>query len=212
MELVGKVTVSSEMLGEVRSPAHRDRVWVLFHCSVGDLEPVNPRFLLFGFHDAKNVGFRPVDRWFRRAPLLEPVYNLYLSAIPTQSPRLEYRFLALAQAIDAYYFRRISQRSTDYVNIVRALQSLLPRKVRARVPTRFADLVKDTRHYFMHWNPKYEPLAAKDADLVAAWWGLKLILELVLLRERRYSVTDVGKIAENNIRVGQTIRMSFDQL
>ena len=73
-------------------------------------------------------------------------------------------------------------------------------------------MVKDTRHYFMHWNPKYERLAAKDADLVAAWWGLKLILELVLLRERRYSVTDVGKIAENNIRVGQTIRMSFDQL
>jgi len=210
-ELVGEVTVPAEMFGEIKRSPYRDRVWVLFHRAVGDLEPTNPRFMLFRYPYAENVAFRPLARWFRRAPLLEPVYNLYLSAIPTQSPKLEYRFLALAQALDAYYFRRF-RKEPAFVDVVRALVNELPRSVRRGVPDRFAVLVKDTRHYFTHWNPRYEQKAAKGDDLIAVMFGLMVMLELLLLRELGFSKSEIAQMAERNARVGQRIAQSFGQL
>lgn len=210
-ELVGEATLPARSYDGLRLPRHRERVWILFNRSVGETTPTDAQQMLFGFGYAKEVGFRPIARWFRRTELLEPIYNLYLSSIPTQSPRIEFRFLALAQALDAYYYRRFSKQ-LDFVDVVRALERELPGHVRRQIPPRFAPFVKDTRHYFTHWNKKYEKRAAKGNDLVALTFGLMVMVELLLLRELGLSKTEVAAIADENFCVSQIIRSSFGRL
>ena len=168
--------------------------------------------MLFRLPDLRAAEMRPLIRWFRRGELLRPVYNLYLSAIPTQTPRLEFRFLALAQALDAYYHRKHPGPWRKLRYVVKALEGELPHAFRKRIPTGFAQLVEDTRHYFTHWNPMYEQKAAKGDDLVSLVFGVKVLTELVLLAELGWSKTESFPCLTRTQRVVSTVHASFDRL
>jgi len=55
--------------------------------------------MTFLLDDARAIDLVPVRRWFRRAPLLMPIYSLYVAGLRARTP--DHRFLLTAQALEA---------------------------------------------------------------------------------------------------------------
>lgn len=212
LELSGEMTIAEvEYADRPRYYQRRVPVWILFERTIKGTGPTEAKDMLIRLAELDRTKTNPLTRWYRQSELLRPVYNLYLSAIPTQSPRIEFRFLALAQALDALY-HRTHERRAPFVGVVGQVVDELPSVLKKRVPPRFVPLVKDTRHYFTHWNAKYERKAAKGMDLVSLTYGARVLVEMMLLRRLGLSQTELAQVVQNNQRVIRSIRLSFDRL
>jgi hypothetical protein len=184
-------------------------VWILEHPARLPRPPRARERMLFTFDDVRQRNLRPLNRWFQRAPLFEPVTNLYLSALPTRELHLEYRFLAFAQALEAYHLRK-EPRDLSYQRRIQALVDDLPAGIRRLVPTRFAQLTKDTRHYFSHWNPKREARAARGDQLVSLTFGVKLLFELAMAQELGFPKREIERwFLHRNQRLVWEMQRSF---
>lgn len=85
LELVGEAIVSVEEIGPGRVHRQKTPVWVLYNRVVASPSRAQvARRMLFTYDDAQSLGKRPIHRWFRRSRQLEPVTNLYLSALPSR--------------------------------------------------------------------------------------------------------------------------------
>jgi hypothetical protein len=187
-------------------------VWVLEQPVVLPHQPRPRERMLFTFDDLLKRDLKPLHRWLRRAELFAPVMNLYLSALPSKELRLEYRFLAFAHALEGYH-RRKHPRRLDYQKRLEALVDELPAEIRRWVPDRFAELTKDTRNYFSHWEPKLESKAARGEELVSLTFAVKLLFELTMALELGFSKTEVQAwVLERNQRLVWEMRRSFVSL
>lgn len=212
LELEGTATVVGEELGTRRKYTSNESVWILFRRRQrGVAEEQATERMLFRYSDMQFKNYLPLARWLRRTELMEPVYNLYLAALPRRSLYLEYRFLAFVQALEAFYFRKHGKEGKLQA-LVQSFVDALPRGLRTYVPGDFAELVKDTRHYLTHWNPKYEAKAAKGDRLFAATRGVKLLFELALLREVAFPQREIQRLVENNQRLVGDVQASWGSL
>jgi hypothetical protein len=210
-----------EVVGEARVPVEEFTgrviwqtapVWVLYERVSVATDAQAPERMLFRYEDARRDSLRPISRWFRRSQELEPVTNVYLSALPTRPLNIEYRFLAFVQALEAYHRRKQPRQLTLQTRLDR-LVAALPAKVRRHVPPDFSSLAKDTRNYFTHWDPKLEKRAAKGAKLVALTVALKLLFDLTLLRELGFTQTAIADAAlDKNQRLVREMQRGFLEL
>jgi hypothetical protein len=121
---------------------------------------------------------------------------------------LENRFIAFVQALEAYDFRKTGI-ERKLVDVVQGAVDELPLALRRSVPTTFAALVKDTRHYLTHYNPKYEPKAAVGERLHAATVAMKLLFEMTMLLELGFSKGQVRALVEGNQRLVREFHVGF---
>lgn len=70
--------------------------------------------------------------------------------------------------------------------------------MRRGVPPFFAEITRDTRNYFTHWNPKKQHLAATGANLYALTRCTKGLLEITLLLALGFSKTQTTALVERN--------------
>lgn len=64
-----------------------------------------PIYMLFTFKDISTRFESFLKNWFKKAELLEPVYNLYFGTLYNSNMYLEHKFLSLIQAIESYHQR-----------------------------------------------------------------------------------------------------------
>jgi hypothetical protein len=209
LELVGSARVPVREFGPGRVVYQRRPVWVLYHPFSLPTTPRAAERMLFRFEDVRARKLLPLTRWYRHTRDLEPVRNLYLSALPTRPLHIEYRFLAFAQALEAYHFRKQPKRT----HLQRRLQGLvdqLPAAIRKHVPSNFAELTKDTRNYFTHWYPKLEAKAARGDQLITLTFAVKLLFELTMLDELGFGKNQIAEWAlRKNQRLVHDMRRSF---
>jgi hypothetical protein len=212
LELRGQATVVRETFGGGRKTRSREPVWVLFERrEPAEVEETEAEAMLFRRSDATFKDFLPFVRWFRRAKLMEPVYDVYVAALPPRAMFLESKFLAFAQALEVYDFRRTHQ-ERKLRKMVQTAVDELPIGVRRLVPAGFAELVRDTRHYLTHYNPKYGKRAAQGARLYAAMRAMKLLFELTMLLELGFGKRAIQTLVENNGRLAADIQLGFESL
>ena len=61
------------------------------------------RSILFFYYEISNAYGLIIKNWFEKEEKLKPVYNLYLASLYNYDMYLEYKFLSLIQAIEAYH-------------------------------------------------------------------------------------------------------------
>jgi hypothetical protein len=212
LEVRALASVTREEFGTGRRARGREPVWILFRQRRPAVTKEPPAAeLLFRRADAAFANHRPFARWFRRAKLMEPVYDLYVAALPERGMFLENRFLAFVQALEAYDFRKTGV-ERKLREVVQSAVDDLPVGLRKYVPPTFADLVKDTRHYLTHYNPKYEKKAATGDRLFFASRAMKLLFELTMLLELGFPKRNVQALVEGNQRLVREFQMGFRSL
>lgn len=211
LEVRGETTVRRRDFKN-RTSEERVPVWVLFSRATTRADVVRRDLMTFRMSDAHAVGLRPIARWFRRASTMEPVYNLYLSALPARQLQAEYRFLALAQALETFHARkRPRPRDVAYIQRIQNLVDTMPARLRKRVPTNFAERVRDTRNYYTHWSQRLEKRAAQEVDLYYLTSGARLLLDVTLLMELGFNKTQCTRLVERNDRLSKVLR-AFDSI
>jgi hypothetical protein len=209
LELSGTARVPIKEFGTGRVIYQTRRIWVLYHRQALPTNPRPAKRMLFRYGDIKARKLLPLTRWHRRSVQLEPVRNLYLSALPSRPLHIEFRFLAFAQALEAYHFRK----HPTHMYLKTRLDSLvdqLPAAIKQHVPNNFTTLAKDTRNYFTHWTPKLEAKAAHGDQLVALTFAVKLLFELTMLLELGFAKKQIADwVTSENQRLVWDMQASF---
>ena len=123
----------------------------------------------------------------------------------------EQRLLAFVQALEAYDFRRRGE-ERKLRTVVADAVGALPIRLRQLVPSGFPELVRDTRHYLTHLNPKYEPRAAKIGEVDSVMRGVKLLFEITVLRDLGFPQRRIQGLVETNDRLVKELQLSFGSL
>lgn len=82
-----------------------DYVQITFDARKGNEKQLNPWDMLFTKTDLGEAWPGALNRWFERAEILKPVYDLFFSSIFAPNAYLEHRFLSLTQALESYHRR-----------------------------------------------------------------------------------------------------------
>jgi len=102
--------------------------------------------MLFTFGDISDRFEVFLKKWFEKADLLQPVYDLYFGTLYNPHMYLEHRFLSLIQAIESLH-RRIHGGqylpNEEYKDVYNALLSAIP----DRVPTELKERLKEYLKY-----------------------------------------------------------------
>lgn len=117
IELCGQATTrTNPELGTQRTYPERVPVWVLFPRVSSGVQQRSPQRMTFLLDDAAAINLLPVRRWFRRAPLLDPIYSLYVAELRART--IDHRFLLSAQALEALHGRLRPRRGGVYLRAV----------------------------------------------------------------------------------------------
>ncbi len=204
-----EATVLLEEFGG-RAFASREPVWILFHQrTTPHSSPPEPDDLLFRQSDAEFRNNAPLRRWSRRAELMEPVYGLYMAALPTGAMYLQNRFLAFVQALEAYSSRKGGGRPIKLRAVVESAVASLPRKLRRHVPEEFVGVVVDTRNFLTHYNPAKQERAAHGEQLHRLTRATKLIFEIMMLSDLGFQQRQIERLFERNGRLVHEFNFAF---
>jgi ApeA N-terminal domain 1 len=181
--------------------------WSIPHNPEPPEDPRHPRYMLFTLAEAAQDPSKLLNRWFERQDRLEPVFNLYFGTLYRQEHYLEVRFLALAQALETYDFRR-RRRPVRMTLAARTRDVLLQCKSVSQriVGNDFEPFVvdfRDARNYYTHYDPELEKRVARGGALLLLTTQLKTILEMSLLRELGFPRRAVERILERGLRFEQ---------
>jgi hypothetical protein len=127
--------------------------------------------MLFTLKEAEPATSTVIKKWLARQDRLEPVFNLYFGTLYHPSLYLEVRFLAFAQAIETYDYRRrrkpgkktLAKRTHD---VLRQCRRVAKRIVGDDTEAFVVDF-KNARNYYTHYDPKLEKKAASGTLAVA---------------------------------------------
>jgi len=91
-----------------------------------------PPEMLFTFKDISNRFEIFLRNWFKKAELLEPIYNLYFGTLYNPRMYLEHRFLSLVQAVESYHQRVCGGeylQEKEYRPVYEALVKAIPSEI-----------------------------------------------------------------------------------
>ena len=100
-------------------------------------------------------------------------------------------------------------RDVAYIQRIQNLVNTMPARLRKRVPTNFAERIRDTRNYYTHWSQRLEKRAAQEVDLYYLTSGARLLLDVTLLMELGFNKTQCTRLVERNDRLSKVLR-AFD--
>jgi ApeA N-terminal domain 1 len=190
--------------GNTDFPRPIDIYWGIPHNPEVPEDLRHPREMLFTLADTKPDASTALKRWILRQARLEPVFNLYFGTLYHPSLYLEVRFLAFAQALETYDFRR--RRKPGNLTLVQRVSGVLGqcRTVARRIVGEEADAFiadfRNSRNYYTHYNPKLERKAATGTALFLLTLQLRTILEMSLLRQLGFPCGVIEEILERGRR------------
>ena len=120
------------------------------------------------------------------------------------------KFLAYAQAIETYDYRRRRKPGTiplaERMRDVLAQCKTVSRRIVGEQQVDTDDFIKgfkDSRNYYTHYNPKLEEKAAKGTALLLLCIQLQAIIEMSLLREIGFTSQAINEMLERGKRFAQ---------
>jgi ApeA N-terminal domain 1 len=168
------------------------------------------REMLFTLDETQPEISAVMRKWFRRQPHLEPVFNLFFGTLYNPGLYLEVKFLAYAQAIETYDYRR--RRKPGKLALAQRMRDVLGqcRTVTRRIVGEGGDDLdafirgfKDSRNYYTHYNPKLEARAATGTSLLLLCIQLQAIIEMSLLRELGFQCRAINGMLERSRRYAE---------
>lgn len=194
-------------LGSSNSLSPIDLYWEISHNPDPPESARDPREMLFTLNQVEPDASTVIKRWLARQDRLEPVFNLYFGTLYHPSLYLEVRFLAFAQALETYDFRRrrkpgsrsLAERTYDVLRQCRTVTS----RIVGADSDRFVTDFKNTRNYYTHYNPKLEGKAATGAALYLLTLELQTILEMSFLRQLGFPCRTIEEVLARAGRFAQ---------
>ena len=104
MAIEGITEANKEMLGNILRCPPVEIFWKLPDIPKAS-KTLLPPDMLFTFEDISNRFEIFLRNWFKKADLLEPIFNLYFGTFYNPRMFLEHRFLSLVQAVESYHQR-----------------------------------------------------------------------------------------------------------
>jgi hypothetical protein len=159
--------------------------------------------MLFTLPEAAPEISTVMKSWFAKQVRLAPVFNLFFGVRHHPAMSLEVRFLAYAQAVETYDYRR--HRKPGNKTLVQRMGDVLGecRTVSKRIvgsepgdQAAFIEEFKIARNYYTHYNPRLEKKAARGAALFLLFIQLQAIIEMSLLRELGFGCRSIDAILE----------------
>lgn len=163
--------------------------------------------MFFTFAEAKPEMSTVMNKWLRKQSRLEPVFNLFFGTLYHPNLYLEVKFLAYAQVIETYDYRRRRKHSDKH--LAERMKDVLGkcRTVSKRIvgPDTDAFVVgfRNARNYYTHYSPRLEKKAAKGTALFLLSIQLQTILEMALLHELGFPCRAIDEILERANRYNQ---------
>jgi hypothetical protein len=104
IDIIGKTEVNKE---EINGEPYYPKVTIYFCTkqSLKERKPILPPNMLFSLRVIKDEFNDLIKKWFDRAEVLEPVFNLYFGTLYNSDMYLEQKFSSLIQAIESYHRR-----------------------------------------------------------------------------------------------------------
>ncbi|MGH3083263.1 MAG: HEPN domain-containing protein [Gaiellaceae bacterium] len=141
--------------------------------------------------------------WFAKQARLKPVFNLFFGMRYHPNMYLDVAFLAYAQAVETYDYRRrqkpgnktLAQRMADVLSECRTVSKRIV-GMHPADQERFIDAFRTSRNYYTHYNAKLEKKASRGAALLLLSIQLQAITEMSLLRELGFPCHAIDKILE----------------
>lgn len=189
--------------------------WSIPHNPEPPEDPRHPLQMLFTLAEADPDPSVVLKRWIQRQKRLEPIFNLYFGTLYHPDLYLEVRFLAFAQALETYDFRR--RRRPGRMSLAARTRDVLSqckRVSRRLVGDDFEAFVVDfrnARNYYTHYDPELEKKAARGGALLLLTTQLQTILEMSLLRQLGFSCQAIERILDRSRRFAQ-IELIREQL
>lgn len=163
----------------------------------------HPREMLFTLPEATPEISIVMTSWFAKQVRLAPVFNLFFGVRHHPGMSLEVRFLAYAQAVETYDYRRrrrpgkktLAERMGDVLGECRTVS----KRIVGSEPgdqAAFIEAFKIARNYYTHYNPRLEKKAALGAALFLLFIQLQAIIEMSLLRELGFGCRSIDAILE----------------
>jgi hypothetical protein len=199
---------------KTQTPLPIELLWGIPHNPDPPTRPRDPSEMLFTLFDAKPAISGVMRSWFAKQARLKPVFNLFFGMRYRPNMYLDVKFLAYAQAVETYDYRRrrtpgnktLAQRMGDVLGECRTVS----KRIVGEKPgdqTAFIEAFKTSRNYYTHYNPKLETKAARGAALLLLSIQLQAIIEMSLLRELGFDCRSIGDILQRVRRYQQIERL-----
>ncbi len=188
---------------KAEAPIPIELLWEIPHNPDPPTRPRHPWEMLFTLPEATPDISKVMRNWFAKQARLKPVFNLFFGSRYHPSMYLEVKFLAYAQAVETYDYRRrrkpgnktLVQRMTNVLGECRGVVKRIIGSER-RDEAAFIESFKDSRNYYTHYNPKLEKKAARGAGLLLLSVQLQAIIEMSLLRELGFGCRSISDILQ----------------
>jgi hypothetical protein len=196
--------------GNTSFPRPIEIYWQIPHNPEPSARRRQVREMLFTLDETQSEMSTVMRKWFRRQPHLEPVFNLFFGTLYNPGLYLEVKFLAYAQAIETYDYRRrrkpgrltLAQRMGDVLGRCRTVSKRIVGEGEDDLDD-FIREFKDSRNYYTHYNPKLEMKAASGTALLLLCIQLQAIIEMSLLRELGFPCRAINGMLERSRRYAE---------
>jgi hypothetical protein len=184
-----------------KKPIPIQLLWQVPHNPDPPARPRQPQDVFFTLPEASPDISTVMKSWFAKQGRLAPVFNLFFGMQYHPDMYSDVRFLAFAQAVETYDYRRrrkpggwtLAQRTAAVLARCQTVSNKIVGKSAADRAA-FIQLFKDSRNYYTHYNPKLETKAAKGASLALLTVQLQAIIEMSLLRELGFTIGAIDQI------------------
>lgn len=127
-----------------------------------------------------------LDRWLISIEQARPAYDLFFSYLYKPDNYLEFKFLALVQALESFH-RSIKGKEKAYLktrleDLFSGLEPSLKELVSPDYNT-FISEIKDTRNYFTHYDEKGKKKSLSYQEMIIACKQMQVLLTILFLKQ-----------------------------
>lgn len=186
-----------------KTPLPIGLLWEIPHNPDPPTRARHPWEMLFTLSEATPDISTVMKNWRAKQAGLKPVFNLFFGMRYHPSMYLDVKFLAYAQAVETYDYRRrqkpgkktLAQRTADVLGQCRTVSKRIV-GTESSDQESFIEEFKTSRNYYTHYNPRLEKKAARGTALLLLSIQLQAIIEMCLLRELGFTCRAIDKILE----------------
>jgi hypothetical protein len=154
--------------------------------------------MLFTYSELEGRINEFLSNWFSKMDIMGPIHDLFFNQLYSSQSNPVINFLNFIQALETYHIRRFTNEIDPPVlaQRLKELFSIYSFPIRSRHGSidEFIKIVRDTRNYYTHYDPKLVSKAARGGALKGLVITLGLLVEAFILKEFGFEFTEIQKM------------------
>lgn len=166
--------------------------------------------MLFTFKDIKDNYEFILRNWFEQSRKMKLCFDFYFSIFYNQDIYLEHEFISLFQSFESYLQHKKCVKPNmkkEMKEIIRKYSKIIDGIIDC--DDQFINNIIISRHYLIHSDLKKEFKSIKGGDLFPIIQKLKILFMAFLLGEIGFSMENVRKLFEKNIKIKRLIELEL---